>query len=151
VKATRRHAPPVGVTLSGGGAWRAAQALLAAGAGAAFTGWLALLAGAGDAAAALSSAAAAVVAGAAAWLAARPLATLLRWDGQQWSADGAPGEVGLMLDLGAWLLLRFRPAAGGGARWLPVPDGEAGPARHALRAALYSRAALHTPPAAAID
>jgi hypothetical protein len=42
-----------------------------------------------------------------------------------------------MIDLGAWMLLRFRPEAGA-AHWLPVPD--AGRARHGLRAALYSRA-----------
>lgn len=138
-----RQAPAVGVTLSGGGAWRAAQALLAALAAGVATAWL-LLHGAQPAWPALV---AALLAGALAWRLARPQPVRLAWDGVAWTLDTAPGSVDLMLDLQRWLLLRFRPAAGGRVRWLAVPDHEAGAARAALRAALYSRAVLPTPPA----
>jgi hypothetical protein len=51
----------------------------------------------------------------------------LRWDGQDWllpgGAGGGPdqrGDAALMLDLGPWMLVRFRPCAGGfrGSSWL---------------------------------
>ena len=72
----------------------------------------------------------------------------LRWDGQAWHLSGTgnstaetPGEVTVAIDLGAWMLLRFKPAAHTGflqARWLPVQRrGLEGP-WHGLRCALYS-------------
>jgi hypothetical protein len=148
-----RQAPPVGVTCSGGGLWRAAQVLLAAAAAAAFAAWSLLHAGGPVMAGGLAALLAALVAGTAAWRLASPQATLLRWDGQVWSADGVQGQVDVMLDLQRWLLLRFRPTPGRGlgrTRWLPLPDAEAGAARHGLRAALYSRAWPAEPPSAAL-
>ena len=139
-----RQAPPVGVTCSGGGAWRWAQAALAGLAAAAFITWVLLWLGLGPAPAALAACVgAAVAAGAmAAWQAPKPAS--LRWDGAQWSVDGDAGEVVTMLDLGGWMLLRWRaPAA---ARWLALSAAEAGGAWHGLRAALYSSAA---PPSSA--
>jgi hypothetical protein len=132
-----RQASPVRLRCDGGGAWRAAQTLVAAAAGAALAAWSGLHAGLAPAVAGSSAFAAAGVAAAVAWYLARPRPADLQWDGQRWSLDGAVGQVDVMIDLGAWMLLRFRPAAGA-ARWLSVP--EAGPARHGLRAALYSRA-----------
>jgi hypothetical protein len=81
-----------------------------------------------------------------AWWAARTPPIDLAWDGQAWSADGQTGLVEVMLDLGGWLLLRWRPDGGPGpARWIPVSRADAGPAFHALRAAVYCRAYKPTP------
>jgi hypothetical protein len=44
------------------------------------------------------------------------------------------------LDLGRFLLLRWRPDGGGRARWLPLTAAEAGASWHGLRVAAYSRA-----------
>ncbi len=77
-----------------------------------------------------------------AWRRARPQALLLAWDGQRWTADGCAGDLDLMIDLGPWMLLRLRPEdTARRAVWIPVSAADAGTARHALRAALYSRAA----------
>jgi len=139
-----RQAPPVGVTCSCGGAWRAVQALLAGGAAAAFAGWAVLLAAAGAALALPAAGGAAAVAAAAMWRRPRPRPVSLRWDGERWLADGHAGEVNVMLDLGGWMLLRWRPAAGR-PLWLALPAAEAGPAWPALRAALFSPAAWPRP------
>jgi hypothetical protein len=133
-----RQAPPVSLSCDGGGGWRVAQALLAAAAGGSLAAWAGLHGGLALAAAGAVASAAAVLAGALGWYRARPQPAELRWDGQCWSLGGSAGQVDVMIDLGAWMLLRFRPAAAGAARWLPVPD--AGPMRHGLRAALFSRA-----------
>jgi len=82
--------------------------------------------------------AAAAIAGVVAWRASRPRAVHLQWTGEHWAADGDAGEVDLMLDLGPWMLLRFRPSVGR-PLWLPVPRGEAGASEQGLRAALYAR------------
>lgn len=63
----------------------------------------------------------------------------LAWDGQHWRVDGHHTRVQLMLDLGPWMLLRLRPEASSGSRWLPLAASEAGTAWGALRAALYVR------------
>ena len=77
-----------------------------------------------------------------AWRRARPHALLLAWDGQRWTADGCAGDLDLMMDLGPWMLLRLRPDdRTRRAVWIPVSATDAGTARHALRAAIYSRAA----------
>ncbi len=141
-----RHAPPVGVSLSGGGAWRVGRTLLAALAAAVFAAWAGLHLGVPPWQAAAGAGVTALLCGALAWRAARPQTVLLRWDGAAWSADAVSGEVDVMLDLQRWLLLRFRPTQGG-PRWLPVPGAEAGAAWHALRAALYSRAEFSLPTA----
>ena len=63
------------------------------------------------------------------WLASRRAASCertLRWDGQDWvlagAAAGRPdqrGDAALMLDLGPWMLVRFR-SRDGAATWLPL-------------------------------
>jgi len=137
-----RQAPPVSLRCDGSAAWRMLHALLAAAAAASLVAWGLLHGGAQEASAGAASAVAALLAAAAGWFAARPESAELRWDGQAWWLDGAAGRVDVMMDLGPWMLLRFRPAAGV-SRWLPVPG--AGPTRHGLRAALYSRAAFVAP------
>ena len=132
-----RTAPPVSVRCSGGVAWRALRVglpALAAGALAAgvlgHAGWSTVPALAVMAVAALV-----------AWPLTRPLPVALAWDGQRWTADGVPGVLDVMIDLGAGLLLRLRPAERRMApRWMAVTASEAGPAMHALRAAAYARA-----------
>ncbi len=71
----------------------------------------------------------------------------LRWDGQDWilrGQDGARdqrGEAALMLDLGPWMLVRFRPAADGGSRavsWLPLTLADDAARWAALRGALWN-------------
>ncbi|MDO9072856.1 MAG: hypothetical protein Q7U73_06300 [Rubrivivax sp.] len=75
------------------------------------------------------------------WRLSRPRERLLQWDGQRWTADGLPGRLQLMFDLGPFMLLRLHPAdaASGRVPWLAVTAAEAGAAWHALRAAVYSR------------
>lgn len=132
-----RQAPPVGVTCSGGGGWRVVGALLAALAAGVITAWLLQHLGASGAAVLAAACAAVVLAGALAWRWERPRPVDLLWNGRVWRVDGAEGEVDVMLDLGGWMLLRFRPAAGA-ARWLPLARAEAGAAWHPLRSAVFA-------------
>ena len=81
--------------------------------------------------------------------AARVRPVSLRWDGQLWHL-GAPdsaghepasGELQVALDLGPWMLLRFRPGASTWrtrATWRPVQRRGLEPQWHALRCAVYS-------------
>ena len=95
------------------------------------------------------------------WSLVRIPAVRLLWDGERWqlSANGSPGrdatdgELRLMLDLGIWMLLRFRAAdgqvRGPRVRWLPVQRGGLEPQWSALRRALYSPRPAPGPAAAA--
>jgi hypothetical protein len=84
-------------------------------------------------------------------------AVTLRWDGQQWwlarltrssrAAAGAQieavaGEIDVALDLGGWMLLRFRPISAArrkpSPQWLPVQRRGLEVHWHALRCAVYS-------------
>src|SRR5436190_14220848 len=97
-----------------------------------------------------------------------PAAAVLRWDGRQWwlarvapgrSAaaevdDATPGDIEVALDLGGWMLLRFRPQsplpskprfrlrspafAHARSTWLPVQRLGLEAHWHALRCAVYS-------------
>ena len=66
----------------------------------------------------------------------------LRWDGQQWWVDANAGEIDVALDLGGWMLLRFRPVSAArrerSRRWLPVQRPGLEAHWHALRCAVYS-------------
>ena len=71
----------------------------------------------------------------------------LRWDGQDWvlAGDGhhtdQRGDAALMLDLGAWMLVRFLPYAGAGygsATWLPLAVAGDLARWAALRGALWN-------------
>ena len=86
----------------------------------------------------------------------------LVWDGVSWALttraspggalSGATGaevrvpivQVGIALDLGAWLLLRLQ-ADTGGTRWQVVRAACAGPAWHGLRLALLTQAGPAAP------
>ena len=73
----------------------------------------------------------------------------LRWDGRCWHlgpADAAgreptAGSLAVVMDLGGWMLLRFRdeaPKAWFATTWLPVQRRGSEPHWHALRCAVYS-------------
>ena len=139
-----RAAPAVNVTCTRAGAWRGFLALMPALAAAALVAWAlghlqrpawpALLV--------------ALPVAALAWRQARPEAVTLAWDGQHWRANGCPGSLDLMIDLGPWMLLRLRPdEPARRAIWIPVSAADAGAARHALRAAVYSGPSHSTPDA----
>ena len=81
-----------------------------------------------------------VVAALVAWPLTRVAPVALAWDGQRWTAAGVPGALGVMIDIGAGLLLRLRPDERHlPACWIAVSARDAGPALHALRAAVNAR------------
>jgi hypothetical protein len=115
-------------------AWRVLQAVLPTLAAGVFAYWLLrLFDSASWPAAALAGAA-----GLLAWRGTAGQGAMLVWDGQHWTADGVPGQLAVMMDLGPWMLLHLRPDAAGSSRWLAVAVQEAGPAWHGLRAAAYA-------------
>jgi hypothetical protein len=87
------------------------------------------------------AAVAAAAVGLLAWLTSCGAPVQLAWDGQQWQADGRPGRLDLMLDLGPWMLLRWRGDAP--TLWLPVSARAAGAHWHGLRVAAYAAAPEH--------
>ncbi len=129
-----RAPPAVAVRCTGGWPWRGLNLLLPTLAAAVAAVWvlqqleLSVVPAVGVGAVALALA----------WRLSRPVERLLQWDGQRWTADGVPGRLQLMFDLGPFLLLRLHPEQGRGP-WVPVTAAEAGAAWHALRAAVYSR------------
>ena len=69
----------------------------------------------------------------------------LRWDGQVWLLDVAPGQLKVAIDLGPWMLLYFVPETEGRMRWLPVQRRGLEAQWHALRCAVYSPRPLAEP------
>ena len=72
------------------------------------------------------------------------LPVTLDWNGRQWTWLSPPalaegGEIGVAMDLGPWLLLRFRPTlAPRRPRWIALQRAGLETHWHALRCALYS-------------
>ena len=73
----------------------------------------------------------------------------LCWDGQRWllksllpvNADPLAGNISVAIDLGAWMLLCFRPLNASRWRrpiWLPIQRGGIEPQWHALRCAVHA-------------
>jgi hypothetical protein len=130
-------APPVRVSLARGPGWIAAVAWIAGLAAANLAAWIVLRFGVGAGSASIVVPLAAGAAAAYAWRAQPP--ALLRWDGAAWLCDGVAGEVGIALDLDAWLLLRFTPAQGGArGRWIAASRAARSAAHGPSAAALYS-------------
>ena len=144
-----RAAPAVQVLLTHFGAWRVAVLALMLGAGLAVFAWLA---GPEHPVGFRAGLAMVGVAGLLLWI-GLPLTkvcpTELCWDGQCWSVrnprsgshEAVPGEISVAIDLGAWMMLRFRPLNSSrwvGTTWLPVQRRGIEPHWHALRCALYS-------------
>lgn len=144
-----RASPAFQVSLHRFGVWRSAVLLLAALGLAVIAAWLITRERPiGLAAMTAAAFAAAVSVGWAVSLAKAP-AVSLRWDGQLWHlgapaatpGDATPGDLHVAIDLGLWMLLRFRPAVPGHrvrAVWLPVQRRGLEAQWHALRCSVYS-------------
>jgi hypothetical protein len=127
------------VRCTGGWFWRALRVLTPAAAAGALAMWGLGHAGAPPAALLTVVPATMLAAAVVAWRRTAPVAVTMSWDGVAWVADGTPGRLDVMLDLGPWLLLRLHPLPAGPARWIAVAASEAGAALHGLRAAVYCR------------
>jgi hypothetical protein len=138
-----RTAPPVSVHCTGGLMWRCLQTLLAALAAGVFAVWLLAHASWHPWLVAWLVCDGVALAAWWAWHAAYQPSIALVFDGQVWTVNAKPGVLAVMMDLGPWLLLRLRPDAASAmpsqAKWIAVSYADAGPAMHALRAALYAR------------
>jgi len=144
-----RGSPPCEIEVGACAGWRLAVAGVALAALGAIAGWLAgepqgQAIGARVAAGAVAIA---VIAAAASLLRHRPVR--LRWDGSGWQAgfmrgatrDDVPGELGVALDLGAFLLLVFRPDGARRwalSRWIPVGRTGLEGEWHVFRCAVHS-------------
>lgn len=142
-----RAAPPVQVTLTRCGVWHAALVVLTL----ADLGCLAAWATLRSTPLPIALLAALTLVGVASVVAAssaRARPAQLRWDGQSWRlgsygqpADSMhPGRLGICLDIGFWMLLRFVPTDGGWASvvWLPVQRRDMKDQWHPLRCGIFS-------------
>ena len=141
-----RAAPTCQISLRRFGVWRSAVLALAALGVAGTAAWLftreAALLSPGSIAAVCATG---LIAAAGASL-TKMTAVDLRWDGLIWhlgppAGEPIAGHVGVAIDLGAWMLLRFAPAspqARPRLTWLPVQRHGLEPQWHALRCAVYS-------------
>jgi hypothetical protein len=140
-----RAAPAVSVRCTGGALWRGVQWFLPALAAGVISLWALEHWGPPPFYAGLAAA----LVGALMWRLTPQQSTLLNWDGQQWWADvehqvqagqvqaQVQAQVQVMIDLGPWLLLRWR--SGPRRHWFAVSQHEVPGGLHALRAALYSQ------------
>ena len=133
-----RASPACQVSLRRFGAWRIAVIALAVAGAAAMAAWLVGRDSPASAGLSMLVAAAALPMFGCAVSLWRVPAQDLRWDGQAWQLDAAPGELSVAIDLGAWMLLRFRPEGQRRNRWLPVQRLGLEAQWHALRCAVYS-------------
>ena len=150
-----RTAPALHVSLTRFGIWRAAVVVLTLLGSLTSAGWLIGQEGL----AGLAKGVAMLAVAALLWVLGLSLMRLparrLSWDGQCWTlldltaggTESVAGDVSVALDLGPWMLLRFRPVAGSAwwqsmqsmhSTWLPVQRHGIGPQWHALRCAVYS-------------
>ena len=141
-----RHAPAVRVPCVAGALWRYLPMALHCLTAAAMVLWCLRMLGATPLWSGL--AAGTVAAAVAVWFARalKPTPTILQWDGTSWSLLGRDTEqpialsrVDVMMDLGAWLLLRTLDAERG-VRWLPVHRRDAPADFRALCRAAYAHA-----------
>jgi hypothetical protein len=141
-------APPLAVRIDRRGAWQAGVGLLGGLAIAALLGWwLARPAPAPGWVTALALAGCVGAAACAASLLRVGAAVGLRWDARQWwhacgAREPVAGELGVAIDLGDWMLLRFVPLGGSAwlaARWIPVQRRGLESVWHALRCAVHAQ------------
>ena len=134
-----RGAPPVQMACGREARAAVAVGLLSATAAAAFFGWLGWHAQWPSGLIVATMAAAALLAGAAGgWRVKRAGERRLAWDGRTWALDGIAGEVGVMVDVGSWLLVRHRSVDA--VVWLPLRLRSCGASVHLARAALQAHA-----------
>ncbi|NML15056.1 hypothetical protein [Azohydromonas caseinilytica] len=141
-------APAVHLSLEADTPWRVGLCLLCAAAAATPVIWLVLWLQPAPGGALAGGAVAACVTAALLWRGADHGAAALAWDGTQWWLQGQggaqprAGRVQLMIDFGAWVLLRFMPAPaaqpGTRACWLALSQARHRPHWHALRCALHA-------------
>jgi hypothetical protein len=144
-----RASPPFQVSVTRFGTWRAGVVALTLAAGVALGAWMASRDDLGHLFWAWGVAAAALVLLASAIRLARTAPVTLRWDSHERHL-GPPGPAGesesaghlaVAIDLGAWLLLRFRHATPAGRHcrfvWLPVQRRGLEAQWHGLRCAVY--------------
>lgn len=158
-----RAAPAVSIAISRFGLARAALAFVGTAAGAALLAWLVLwMRHAPSWSLAIAVGALCLAVGLAGFRLV-PRAACLRWDGERWhlgpagkadrQTESTCGDIDVAVDLGGWMLLRFRPDAASRAvqrsRWLALQRWGLEHDWHALRCAVYSpRPALRPEPAA---
>ena len=149
-------APPLEIRIDRDGAWRAGVGLLVGLSCAAMLAWWM----AQSAPAPLWADAVAVAACIGAFacgiglVRGRPVCAL-RWDRQQWwfarsASDARSGDLGVAIDLGAWMLLRFVPQGGRvwrDAIWIPVQRRGLEAGWHGLRCAVHASRSHESPPA----
>ena len=140
-------APPLEIRIDRHGAWQAVVGLLVALSCAAMLAWW--IAQPAPAPRWVDAVAVAACLGAlacgAGLVRARPGCTL-RWDRQRWwfarpAKDARSGDLGVAIDLGAWMLLRFVPHDGRAWRdaiWIPVQRRGLEAGWHGLRCAVHA-------------
>jgi len=146
-----RAAPAIQVTISGHGASRWLMVALASASAAAGAWWLGSRLAGPTASMIVAVGMAGMLAALLAWRASSRPPLELRFDGQGWRLSGCThggvaqtlsGEIAVVIDLGAWMLLRFDAPADDVRkrcrRWLPVSRRELQAPWHALRCAVYS-------------
>jgi hypothetical protein len=155
-----RGSPSCAVTLRRFAAWRCAVAVVAAAALASLLAWVLLAPPGRLAGVRVAIALAGVATLGLALSLLRVAAGTRRWDGSGWTfADAArpqaaptAGGLEVAIDLGTFLLLRFRPHDATGrrsVRWLPVERRGLEREWHAFRCALYSPRPAASPSGAA--
>jgi len=143
-----RAAPALQVDVLRFGWWRATVAFCVLATLALNGVWLLSMAATLTLAALVACGAAAVICVAAAASLLNPRAFRLRFEGSGWQVSGlgagsqvCAGQVGACVDMGFWMLLRFRadmPRPRCRHRWLPVQRQGLQTQWHALRCAVYS-------------
>jgi hypothetical protein len=127
---------PVRVSLGRSAGWIACVALCAGFAATNLAAWLLLHNDAPLSAAVVLGSVTAVLT---AWRLHRTHTTAdLNWNGSEWQWQGLFGQAHVVLDLDAWMLLRFDPVQGR-RRWIAASRHSATGPWPALRAALYAR------------
>jgi hypothetical protein len=129
-------APPVRVSLGRSTGWIACIALCAGFAATNLAAWLLLH---NDASLSAAVVLGFLVAALTAWRLHRAHTTAdLNWSGAEWLWQGLVGQAHVVLDLDAWMLLRFDPLQGR-CCWIAASRRSAVGPWPALRAALYAR------------
>jgi hypothetical protein len=147
-------APPVRMSLSADPRWHAFIIICTSAAVANLVAWIGSQASQSPASAGVPAMVSAVLAGGLAWVLLRRSSSdgVLTWDGAAWhwapakglsvSSDPVAGDVRVVIDLGNWILVRFRSAPPRhDVVWLPVSGRYAGALWPAWRTALFSRPA----------